>query len=177
MTEIKALCVFCGSKMGASPQYQAVAKQLGSLLAERSIRLIYGGGNIGLMGVVADAVMDAGGEVTGVIPEFLMKFEVGKSNVNELIVVESMHERKSRMFELSDGVVLRSLPGNSSVNTISPSLCSVLMTIGHRSRIWSKVSSIKILPTRLLPISIRLFIQPKPYFRPYNRPPSPTKRS
>jgi len=109
MTEIKALCVFCGSKMGASPQYQAVAKQLGSLLAERGIRLIYGGGNIGLMGVVADAVMDAGGEVTGVIPEFLMKFEVGKSNVNELIVVESMHERKSRMFELSDGVVV--LPG------------------------------------------------------------------
>ena len=109
MTKIKTLCVFCGSKIGTNPQYRAAAEQLGALMAERGIRLIYGGGNIGLMGVVANAVMEAGGEVVGVIPDFLMKFEVGKTNVNELIVVDSMHERKSRMFELSDGVVV--LPG------------------------------------------------------------------
>jgi uncharacterized protein (TIGR00730 family) len=109
MTKIKSLCVFCGSKMGANPHYQAAAERLGTLMAERGIRLVYGGGNIGLMGVIASAVMNAGGEVTGVIPDFLMKFEVGKSNVNELIVVNSMHERKRKMFELSDGVVV--LPG------------------------------------------------------------------
>ena len=78
-------------------------------MAERGVKLVYGGGNIGLMGLIADSVMEAGGEVIGVIPDFLMKFEVGKTNVNELIVVDSMHERKSRMFELSDGVVV--LPG------------------------------------------------------------------
>ena len=109
MTKIRALSVFCGSKSGANPLYRDVAERLGTMMAERGIRLVYGGGNIGLMGVVADSVMDAGGEVVGVIPDFLMKYEVGKSNVNELIVVDSMHERKSRMFELSDGVVV--LPG------------------------------------------------------------------
>lgn len=109
MTEIRSLSVFCGSKVGANPQYEAVAKHLGTMMAERGIQLVYGGGNIGLMGIVADSVMKSGGEVIGVIPEFLMKYEVGKSNVNELIVVESMHERKSRMFELSDAAVV--LPG------------------------------------------------------------------
>ena len=105
MTEIRALSVFCGSKKGVNPHYRAVAERLGIIMAERGIRLVYGGGNIGLMGIIADTVMDAGGEVIGVIPDFLMKFEVGKTNVNELIVVE----RKKRMFELSDGVVV--LPG------------------------------------------------------------------
>ena len=109
MTEIRALSVFCGSKTGVNPHYRAVAERLGIIMAERGIRLVYGGGNIGLMGIIADTVMDAGGEVIGVIPDFLMKFEVGKTNVNELIVVDSMHERKKRMFELSDGVVV--LPG------------------------------------------------------------------
>lgn len=109
MTEIRALSVFCGSKTGANPHNRAVAERLGVMMAERGIRLVYGGGNIGLMGSIADTVIDAGGEVVGVIPDFLMKYEVGKSNVNELIVVDSMHERKSRMFELSDGVVV--LPG------------------------------------------------------------------
>ncbi|MEX2451043.1 MAG: TIGR00730 family Rossman fold protein [Rhodospirillales bacterium] len=109
MADIQALSVFCGSKVGVNPRYAAVAETLGTLMAERGVRLVYGGGNIGLMGVLADTVMAAGGEVIGVIPEFLMKYEVGKTNVNELIVVDSMHERKRRMFELSDGAVV--LPG------------------------------------------------------------------
>ncbi|MEQ8195419.1 MAG: TIGR00730 family Rossman fold protein [Rhodospirillales bacterium] len=109
MTDIKALSVFCGSKTGANPRYRGVAEKLGALMAERGVKLVYGGGNIGLMGIIADTVMAAGGEVIGVIPEFLMKYEVGKTNVDELIVVDSMHERKRRMFELSDGVVV--LPG------------------------------------------------------------------
>jgi len=109
MAEIRSLSVFCGSKVGANPRFHKAAEDLGVIMAERNIRLVYGGGNIGLMGVVADSVMAAGGEVIGVIPDFLMKYEVGKSNVNELIVVDSMHEGKSKMFELSDGVAV--LPG------------------------------------------------------------------
>ena len=109
MTKISSLCVFCGSKTGADPAYEAAARRLGELMAERGITLVYGGGRIGLMGVVADAIMAGGGRVIGVIPEFLKDMEVGNDAVSEQIVTESMHERKTRMFELSDGFVV--LPG------------------------------------------------------------------
>jgi hypothetical protein len=95
--------------MGNDPAWGREAERLGRLLAEQGIRLVYGGGRIGLMGVVAQAVMRHGGQVTGVIPDFLMKLEVGHTGVTDLVVVDSMHERKRRMFELSDGFVV--LPG------------------------------------------------------------------
>jgi len=107
--DIGAFCVFAGSRMGTNGRFRAAAERLGRLMAERGIRLIYGGGAIGLMGVLAKSVLDHGGEVTGVIPDFLMTLEVGDPGVTELIVVDSMHERKARMFELSDGFVV--LPG------------------------------------------------------------------
>jgi hypothetical protein len=103
------VCVFCGSGTGSNPVYSAAARELGLLLAKSSIRLVYGGGDIGLMGVVADAVMEAGGKVTGVIPAFLMKREVGHRGITELEVVESMHQRKQRMADLADAFV--ALPG------------------------------------------------------------------
>jgi hypothetical protein len=109
MKSINSVCVFCGSKHGVDPLWRRSAERLGRLMAERDIRLVYGGGRIGLMGVLADAVLAAGGHVTGVIPDFLVKLEVGNGNVTELVIVDSMHERKRRMFELSDAFVV--LPG------------------------------------------------------------------
>jgi uncharacterized protein (TIGR00730 family) len=109
MTLIKSLCVYCGSARGRSPRYIAAAKELGEAMAERQIRLIYGGARIGMMGEVANAVMSNGGEVTGVIPEHLQTTEVGHSGITELKVVESMHVRKKLMFDLSDGFAV--LPG------------------------------------------------------------------
>ena len=109
MTKISSLCVFCGSKMGDDPAHQAAARRLGEQMAERGITLVFGGGRIGLMGVVANAVLAGGGRAIGVIPEFLKDLEVGNDDVTEQIVTASMHERKTRMFELSDGFVV--LPG------------------------------------------------------------------
>ena len=109
MKSISSLCLFCGSRPGADPAYLDAARRLGALMAERQIRLIYGGGGIGLMGAVAETVLAAGGTVTGIIPEFLMKYEVGDPGVTDLIVVDDMHERKRRMFEMADGFVV--LPG------------------------------------------------------------------
>jgi uncharacterized protein (TIGR00730 family) len=109
MTEISSLCVFCGSKTGTDPAHAAAARQLGELMAERGVTLVYGGGRIGLMGIVADAILEGGGRAIGVIPEFLKDLEVGNDDVSEQIVTNSMHERKTRMFELSDGFVV--LPG------------------------------------------------------------------
>ncbi len=109
MTRISSLCVFCGSKTGDDPAFEAAARRLGELIVERGVRLVFGGGRIGLMGVVADAVLGGGGEAVGVIPEFLKDLEVGNDKVTEQIVTASMHERKNRMFELSDGFVV--LPG------------------------------------------------------------------
>ena len=103
------VCVFCGSGSGENPVYAESARKLGILLARASITLVYGGGNIGLMGAVADSVMDAGGKVTGVIPAFLLKKEVGHRGITNLEVVESMHERKQRMADLADAFV--ALPG------------------------------------------------------------------
>ena len=109
MTEISSLCVFCGSKTGTDPAHAAAARRLGELMAERGETLVYGGGRIGLMGIVADAILEGGGRAIGVIPEFLKDLEVGNDDVSEQIVTNSMHERKTRMFELSDGFVV--LPG------------------------------------------------------------------
>lgn len=106
---IRSLCVFCGSRMGTSSRHRQAAEQLGRMMAERGIRLVYGGGAIGLMGIVAKTVLEHGGEVIGIIPEFLMALEVGDPGVTELIVVDTMHERKARMFGLSDAFVV--LPG------------------------------------------------------------------
>lgn len=109
MSKIESLTVFCGSKMGEDPAYAEAARRFGAIMAEKGVRLVYGGGAIGLMGVVAKTVLDGGGRVTGVIPDFLMEYEVGNPGVTELLVVPSMHERKRRMFEISDGFVV--LPG------------------------------------------------------------------
>src|SRR3954471_17975388 len=109
MILIKSLCVYCGSARGRSPAYGAAAKELGEALAERQIRLVYGGARIGMMGECADTVMKNGGEVIGVIPEHLQSSEVGHSGITELKVVTSMHVRKKLMFDLSDAFVV--LPG------------------------------------------------------------------
>ena len=105
----KRLCVFCGSSHGANPVYAEAAKNLGAEFARRGITLVYGGGNVGLMGVIADAVLAAGGEVIGVIPEALMAKELGHSGIQDLRVVKTMHERKAMMAELSDGFI--AMPG------------------------------------------------------------------
>ena len=109
MTASRSHCVYCGSSVGAKPQIQDAARQLGRLMAESRIRLVYGGGRVGLMGVIADAVLDGGGEVIGIIPEFLDTREVGHRGVTELHIVDSMHARKSLMVELSDAFAV--LPG------------------------------------------------------------------
>jgi uncharacterized protein (TIGR00730 family) len=109
MPRIRSIAVFCGSQQGNDPAFAEAAQALGRGLAETGIRLVYGGGRIGLMGVLADAALGAGGEVVGVIPEFLMRREVAHRGVTQMLNADSMHGRKQRMFELSDAFV--SLPG------------------------------------------------------------------
>jgi hypothetical protein len=109
MSRIHAVAVFCGSRTGNNPAYRAAAQDLGHGLGAARIRLVYGGGRIGLMGILADAALAAGGAVTGVIPEFLTRREVAHPAITELIVTDSMHSRKQRMFETADAFV--SLPG------------------------------------------------------------------
>jgi hypothetical protein len=106
---LKRVCVFTGSSPGARAEYARAAEQLGSLLAARGCTLVYGGANVGLMGILADAVLADGGRVIGVIPDGLLAKEVAHHGISELRVVASMHERKATMAELSDGVV--ALPG------------------------------------------------------------------
>ena len=106
---MKSICVYCGSNAGSKVIYTERAAALGDRIAKEGLRLIYGGGNVGLMGVVANAVLEAGGKVTGVIPKQLADWEVAHRGLTELEIVGSMHERKSRMFDLSDGFV--TLPG------------------------------------------------------------------
>jgi len=103
------ICVFCGSSTGNNPEFKNAARALGAMIAEQNKTLIYGGGNVGLMGAVADAVLENGGRVIGVIPDFLLQREVGHQNLTELIVVESMHERKQKMAKLADAFI--ALPG------------------------------------------------------------------
>jgi uncharacterized protein (TIGR00730 family) len=102
---MQRICVFCGSSFGTRPEYAESARQIGRLIAESGLELVYGGGNVGLMGLVADAALAAGGKVIGVIPEALMRWEVGHLDLTELRVVASMHERKATMAELSDGFI------------------------------------------------------------------------
>ena len=104
-----SICVFCGARFGTDPAAGDVARGLGRLLAERGITLVYGGGGVGLMGLVANAALDGGGKVIGVIPRFLLQREAGHPELNETVVVETMHERKLQMFERSDAFVV--LPG------------------------------------------------------------------
>jgi uncharacterized protein (TIGR00730 family) len=109
MTTIKTVCVYCGSGPGTNPRFVESAIAFGKTLADNGIRLVYGGGSIGLMGAVAKSVLDHGGEVTGIIPEFLTTRENALKRVQELIVTPDMHERKRLMFEHSDAFV--ALPG------------------------------------------------------------------
>jgi uncharacterized protein (TIGR00730 family) len=109
MKKIASLCVYCGSAAGNSPAYADAARALGRELVRRDIGLVYGGGNVGLMGAIADEVMSNGGRATGVIPEALMKREVGHHGLTELHVVKDMHERKAMMADLSDGFI--AMPG------------------------------------------------------------------
>lgn len=105
----RRICVFCGSNLGINPSHRRAAEALGRLLANRGIELVYGAGNIGLMGVMADAALAVGGRVIGVIPESLMAREVGHTGISDLRIVKSMHERKALMADLSDGFI--ALPG------------------------------------------------------------------
>jgi uncharacterized protein (TIGR00730 family) len=109
MTKITSLCVYCGASAGISPHYADAARNLAATLVERHIELVYGGGNIGLMGVIADEVMRLGGTVTGVIPSALVDKEVGHTRLSHLHVVDTMHQRKAMMAELADGFI--AMPG------------------------------------------------------------------
>ncbi|MDD2060141.1 TIGR00730 family Rossman fold protein [Pseudomonas sp. GD03860] len=106
---IRSVCVFCGASTGVNPAYREAAIALGQAIARRGLRLVYGGGAVGLMGIVADAAMAAGGEVIGIIPEALKNAEIGHTGLTRLEVVDGMHARKARMAELSDAFV--ALPG------------------------------------------------------------------
>jgi len=109
MSEINAICVYCGSSPGTEPAFVEAARKFGQILAVNNVRLIYGGGSVGLMGALAESVRQHGGEVTGVIPEFLTKRERPRQLRQELIVTRDMHERKRIMFERADAFV--ALPG------------------------------------------------------------------
>jgi uncharacterized protein (TIGR00730 family) len=109
MIEIKTVCVYCGSGPGTNPRFIEAASALGKALAQNGIRLVFGGGSVGMMGAVASAVLDNGGSVTGIIPDFLTTREHALSRVQETIITPDMHERKRLMFERSDAFV--ALPG------------------------------------------------------------------
>ena len=109
MGDMRRICVFCGSSAGSRPDYRWCAEELGGELARRRIGLVYGGGNVGLMGAIADALLKAGGEAIGVIPEHLMTREIGHKRLTKLHIVGSMHERKALMADLADAFI--ALPG------------------------------------------------------------------
>jgi len=109
VTDLRSICVFCGASTGRDPRYAAAATAVGRTLAEHGIELVYGGGRLGLMGAVADAALEAGGRVTGVIPAGLVERELAHRGVTELRIVSTLHERKAVMAELSDGFL--ALPG------------------------------------------------------------------
>ena len=106
---MKKVCVFCGSSIGNNEEYLVSAKNLGTSIAQRGLELIYGGANVGLMGMVAKSCQENGGKVTGIMPQSLVDMGVAKENLDELIVVNSMHERKSLMSDMSDSFI--ALPG------------------------------------------------------------------
>ncbi len=109
MNKIRSVCVYCGSNFNGDIQLRKAIKELAETLVKQEIRLVYGGGSVGVMGVLADDVLQMGGLVTGVIPKFLMDKEVGHRGITEMIVTENMHQRKQKMADLSDGFVI--LPG------------------------------------------------------------------
>lgn len=109
MNKINKLAIFCGSKTGTNPLYKQHAEELGNIIAERKIELIYGGGRNGLMGIAADTVMQNGGIVRGVIPQVLLDWEHQHESISELVVVEDMHVRKRKLYELCDAAII--LPG------------------------------------------------------------------
>ncbi|WP_242242775.1 TIGR00730 family Rossman fold protein [Bacillus cereus group sp. BfR-BA-01309] len=106
---MNSICVFCGSNFGESEEYKNTAEKLGEFLGEKNTTLIYGGGKVGLMGSVANSALQAGGNVVGIIPEFLRDKEIAHQGLTDLIVVDSMHSRKQKMSELADGFIV--LPG------------------------------------------------------------------
>jgi uncharacterized protein (TIGR00730 family) len=108
-TSLKTVAVYCGATMGVDPVHAGAARQLASSLVEHNMALVYGGGNVGLMGVIADEVLRLGGDVTGVIPQALMAREVGHTGLTRLFVVKDMHERKAMMAQLSDAFI--AMPG------------------------------------------------------------------
>ena len=113
MKAIRSLAVFCGSRVGINPAYAQAGRELGHAMGQAGIRLVFGGGRIGIMGVVADAVLEAGGTVLGVIPEFLAKWEVAHEGVTERVVTDTMHTRKRRLYEESDAfLIMPRRPGN-----------------------------------------------------------------
>jgi uncharacterized protein (TIGR00730 family) len=118
---LRSICVFCGSSSGLRPEYAAAAASFGRLLSESGIRIVYGAGNVGLMGVLADAALAAGGEVIGVIPQMLVDRELAHPGLTDLRIITSMHERKALMAELSDAFV--ALPGGLGTYE---ELCEVL---------------------------------------------------
>jgi uncharacterized protein (TIGR00730 family) len=107
--QLKRICVFCGTNTGSRPAYGSAARNLGRVLAEQDIELVYGGASVGIMGELADAVQEHGGHVTGIIPQQLMAKEAAHTGIRDLIVVASMHQRKSQMADMSDGFI--ALPG------------------------------------------------------------------
>lgn len=109
MTDVRSICLYCGSSNRVAERHRAAAQRFGTMLGRRGIELVYGGGRVGLMGIAADAALAAGGRVTGIIPEHIQVLEVGHTGLSELLVVDSMHTRKRLMFERSDAFV--ALPG------------------------------------------------------------------
>jgi uncharacterized protein (TIGR00730 family) len=107
--QMNRICVFCGTNPGSRPQYGAAARELGQILAEQGLELVYGGASVGIMGELADSVHEHGGHVTGIIPQQLMEKEAAHTGIPNLIVVASMHQRKSQMADMSDGFI--ALPG------------------------------------------------------------------
>src|ERR671921_1109533 len=107
--QLKRICVFCGTNPGSRPAYGSAARELGRVMAEQDIELVYGGASVGIMGELADSVQEHGGHVTGIIPQQLMEKEAAHTGIRNLIVVASMHQRKSQMADMSDGFI--ALPG------------------------------------------------------------------
>ena len=107
--QLESVCVYCGSSFGSDPAHEAAATRLGQIIAEAGLRLVYGGGSVGLMGTVANAALESGGKVTGIIPHFLEKREVMLETVEDLIITDDMHERKHLMFQRADAFI--ALPG------------------------------------------------------------------
>jgi len=109
LNHIKSVCVYCGANPGNNPEYESEAKELGKLLSENGVSLVYGGASIGIMGAIADSVLEHGGNVTGIIPHGLFQREVAHNGISKLLVVDSMHERKALLANLSDALI--TLPG------------------------------------------------------------------